>query len=106
MRVVCVNHTEALHERCKTRKPASTLSEKTARKIERALSLAQGWFDTNQDHTPSTVEEDLLKSVIRAVAKELPASDKLAEVILLVYEDARKNGLQPEFVKRVAALVR
>lgn len=87
--------------------PTRTLSEKTARKIERDLALPLNWFDTNKDLRPSNVDEGLLRNVVKAVVKELDGTtpDKLAEVILLVYEDSVRNGLQPEFVKRVASLV-
>lgn len=91
------------------------LTEKTARTWEAKLDLSIGWFDT--DHAEEVARADdvsqpLISKAIMAVGAALEDaqttvnSRKFAELVSLVYEQAKRNGGVDEgYVNRLIRLL-
>ena len=86
-----------------TNPPVRVMSEKTARKWERALGLPDGWIDGRAPGSalPATVDSvnaDLLSDVLLEVTESLKAAKitlpprQLADFIVMQYQDALPSG--------------
>ena len=87
--------------------PSRPLWERSARAIEKKLGLPDLWFDKNEDVQPSALDAKLLRQVVDVVLQHKLPSDKAADIIALLYEDAKKNNaISLDLAARLVALVR
>jgi hypothetical protein len=87
----------------------SEFGEKAARRIEQTLELPAGWLDAeHKEQTDGLVPELLVDAVCTVLdapgAKDLPCA-KIAQLVLMIYEDARKTGrISPPYVEQMLKL--
>lgn len=93
--------------------PIREISERTARKIERALDLPSGFLDGKAPESVPKVSTELLTVVVRFVGqvcqdagiKVTPA--KFADIVSVVYADADKSGgLREDFARSIVQLAK
>lgn len=96
--------------------PTRKITEKTARRFERDLNLPEGALDKdpNAPNGPSSIDVDLVVSVIRMVgnvcaaeAIELPPN-RFADLVVLAFVDTIEHEGQqrPEHIKQVVRLMK
>jgi len=97
--------------------PTRDVSERTARRIEKALDLPTGWLDRPPGAAPTTsnmqLDTGLLARVVSSVSQVLEAegtkvpAGKFADIVTLVYaEAARSQSLDADFVRRLVLLAK
>ena len=96
--------------------PTREVTEKTARKIESALGLPEGWLDGPHasDPAPVPVDHGLVARIVQVVAQTADdehmrlTPEKLGDVVALVYADTESHGgvIRPAFVNQVLRLAR
>lgn len=94
------------------------ITEKTARKFERALGLTPGWMDapntgSSGPQRAANIDDRLMVQAVGLVGAKLQESnlqlrpEKFAELVSLAYGDAVKNGkLDEQFIERLVQLTR
>lgn len=94
--------------------PTREISERTARKIEKALDLPTAWLDGAPEKVKSpSVDTAAVANVIRLVGQMVEETgvkmnnSKFADLIALAYQDAQDNGaVRPDFIRRVVQLLK
>lgn len=91
------------------------ITEKTARKLEAALDLPDGWLDEMHGSAakPVPVDDRLVTKVIRLVGETLDQESitlthaKFSDLVVMVYEEAQRTGAISEtYVKQLVKLLR
>lgn len=101
--------------------PIRPITEKTARKWEKALSLPEFWFDAKNQIAPAAAPQQvvvaatngkLLNEVVTQVLTELKVRSELtpaevADLIEMVYQDSVPAGrVDAEKLKKLVALIK
>ena len=94
--------------------PTREVSERTARKVERALDLPVGWLDSEPEKEKAPVVDTVkVSEVIRLVGQAVEeanvklSASKFADVVSLAYADAQSaGGVRPDFIRQLIALTK
>ena len=92
--------------------PTRKVTERTARRIEKALELPTGWMDKEVEAGGTGVNNAFVHDVIQTVAQEAEdrgirlSPAKLSNIVMMVLEDAEgSNTIRPEYIKQLLQLM-
>ena len=90
--------------------PSRDISEKVAREIESKLNLPSNWLD-GEHGSARQVDNDLLVACVRAVSAAAASKnltpDTMAEIVGMVYEQAKLTGrIDETFINRLLRIVK
>lgn len=94
--------------------PTREISERSARRIEKALDLPNAWLDgTPEKGQAPKVDTSAVADVIRLVGQMVEeagvkmTNSKFADLVALAYQDSQDNGaVRPDFIRRVVQLLK